>query len=638
MARSGRTVLLLASLGLAAWARARAGEPPPASVQPEEVVVEVRRASSEAARRPGAAVTTVDAAQYEGEAKSTAELLATAPGVAVTEHGGPGQLSLVSIRGSSAEQVKVLLDGLQLNGAGGGGVDLSSIPARWISRIEVVRGTEGVHHGSGALGGVVNVVTLPVQPGTWGASATAASFDTYEGDVHYGTGGERWGLLTSLTGTGTGGTFPYVNTWASPPRAETRSHAAVLQGGALVKGFWLPGEGRLDAALQIAASRRDLPGSLQNATPEDWQEDARGLLAAKYRRALGDGPTLTVGSWLRLDRLEVSLAELPGGDPDLQRGLAGGGSVGLSWTGEGWAVSTSGELSDETLAADGNGDVSRLTLAAALSGEVALLGGRVRIGPGLRFERAGAFDGVSAKLGASADVGGPFSLRASFGRTYRIPSFAELYLEQGVVEPNPDLEPEVGLGGDAALVAQGRHGSLSVGGFAVVYENLVVYVMPSFGRFRPQNLGRSSARGIEVEGASVPLRHAANLAVGLAYTWLVTETLRGGPAELGKDLPQKPRHRLYARLSGGRGPVELHTEAQYLSQRYADLANTASIPEVLTFNAGGSVRLHRDRDVHLHLDVRNVLDDRTIEDGFLNPLPGRAILVTLRAGSTEGSR
>jgi iron complex outermembrane receptor protein len=69
-----------------------------------------------------------------------------------------------------------------------------------------------------------------------------------------------------------------------------------------------------------------------------------------------------------------------------------------------------------------------------------------------------------------------------------------------------------------------------------------------------------------------------------------------------------------------------------------DLANTASIPEVLTFGAGGSVRLLRDPDLHLHLEVRNVLDDRTLEDGFMNPLPGRAVLVTVRAGSAEGSR
>ena len=48
------------------------------------------RAQAAAATAPGAAVTVVDAARFAGEAKGAAELLATSPGVAVTDHGGVG--------------------------------------------------------------------------------------------------------------------------------------------------------------------------------------------------------------------------------------------------------------------------------------------------------------------------------------------------------------------------------------------------------------------------------------------------------------------------------------------------------------------------------------------------------------------
>lgn len=659
MARRPSTALLLVFVAFAAAPRVRAQEPvdappgdappvgaapadaaappPPETVQPDEVVVKVRRASSEAARAPGAAVTTVDAGQYAGEAKRTATLLATSPGVAVSEHGGPGQLALVSIRGSSADQVKVLVDGLQLNGAAGGGVDLSTIPAPWIARIEIVRGTEGVHHGSGALGGVVNVVTLPVRPGTWGASATAGSFGTWEGDAHVAAGGEAWGLLGHVTGSTTGGGFPYENTFAND-RPETRRHAGAVQGGGLAKGFWIAGDGRLDAALQLAAGRREVPGSLQNPTPDDWQEEARGLLAAKYRRRLGERLTLTAGPWLRLDRLDVRLAEVEGGEPRRQRGRAGGASLALAWAGDGWTVSGAGEVGGEGLTADGIGDRSRTTLAATLAAELTLLDGRARVGPGVRLERTGEYEGVSAKLGLSARVAGPLSLRASLGRTYRIPSFAELHLQQGVVAPNPDLRPELGLGGDAGLVAEGALGSLGVGGFAVLYDDLVVYDLASFRLFTPQNLARSAARGIEVEGASAPLRRFGDLAAALSYTWLVTETLRGGPEELGKSLPQKPEHRLVARVSGRAGPVRLHADGQWVSRRWRDFRNTVAIPGAFTLDAGGSVRLARRSDLHLSLEVRNAFDVRTLQDGFMNPLPGRAILLTVRAGTSEGNR
>ncbi len=655
MARRPRTALLLALVACAAATPVRAEEPPeappvqlpspepdpepqpqPDTVPPDEVVVKVRPLA-ESARAPGAAVTTVDAAQFAGEAKRTATLLATSPGVAVSEHGGPGQLALVSIRGSSADQVKVLVDGLQLNGAAGGGVDLSTIPAPWIARIEVVRGTEGVHHGSGALGGVVNVVTLPVRPGTWGARATAGSFGTWEGDAHAAAGGEGWGLLGHVTGSTTDGDFPFENTF-SDDRPETRRHAGAAQGGALAKGYWASGEARLDAALQLAAGRRELPGNLQTGTTwNDWQEEARGLLAAKYRRRLGERLTLTAGPWFRAERLVVRLASVEGGDPADQRGLAGGASLGLSWAGDGWTVAAAGEAGAEGLTASGIGDRTRATLAATLAGEVSLLGGRARLGPGVRFERTGAFDGVSAKIGLSSLVAGPLSVRASVGRTYRIPSFAELHLQQGAIAPNPDLRPETGLGGDAGVVVEGRLGAFTAGGFAVLYDDLVVYDLASFRLFTPQNLARSAARGLELEGASKPLRGFGDLSAAVSYTWLVTENLRGGPNAVGNLLPHKPEHRLLARVTGRAGPVRLHADGQWVSRRWLDLANERPIPGSFTLDAGGSVRLFRAPDVHLSLEVRNAFDDRTRQDGFMNPLPGRAVFFTVRAGASEGS-
>jgi vitamin B12 transporter len=146
-----------------------AGEAPadqPPVVMDEQVV---RLPRAEASGDPLAAATVVEAARFAGEAKGVAELVSTAPGVAVSDYGGLGQLTTVSIRGSTANGVLVLLDGLPLNTAFGGAVDLSTIPAGWIDRIEVVRGAEGALYGPGALGGVVNVLTPRGRPGRWSA-------------------------------------------------------------------------------------------------------------------------------------------------------------------------------------------------------------------------------------------------------------------------------------------------------------------------------------------------------------------------------------------------------------------------------------------------------------------------------------
>ena len=105
------------ALACAASPSARAGEVEPPTFEEEEVVVRLPRA--EAAADATASVTIVEASRFAGEAKTIAELVTTAPGVAVNQYGGLGQLATVSIRGSTADQVQVFLDGVPLNTAAG---------------------------------------------------------------------------------------------------------------------------------------------------------------------------------------------------------------------------------------------------------------------------------------------------------------------------------------------------------------------------------------------------------------------------------------------------------------------------------------------------------------------------------------
>jgi vitamin B12 transporter len=70
-----------------------------------------------------------------------------------------------------------------------------------------------------------------------------------------------------------------------------------------------------------------------------------------------------------------------------------------------------------------------------------------------------------------------------------------------------------------------------------------------------------------------------------------------------------------------------------VGRQFAELSNIREIDATTTWNAGGSVRLTRRGSVVLHAEVRNLLDDRTLLDALGSPLPGRTVLVTLRAGS-----
>ncbi len=103
------------------------------------------------------------------------ELLADIPGVWVNDSGTPGGVVTASIRGSAADQVLVLLDGIPLNQAANGVADLSGIPLSELERVEIRRGAAGSHYGGGAVGGVVNLVTRAGTKGNGGLTVGLGS-------------------------------------------------------------------------------------------------------------------------------------------------------------------------------------------------------------------------------------------------------------------------------------------------------------------------------------------------------------------------------------------------------------------------------------------------------------------------------
>jgi iron complex outermembrane receptor protein len=294
------------------------------------------------------------------------------------------------------------------------------------------------------------------------------------------------------------------------------------------------------------------------------------------------------------------------------------------------------EVQEEALRAEALGGTrSRTRLAAFLSDDVYLAGERLRVGPAVRAERVGEFGGLSARLGASARLAGPLAVRAGAGTTFRAPSFAELSLQQALVQPNPDLVPEEGLGGDAALVLDAGPAFASLGAHATLYRDLIYYQQASLGRLKPFNAGKVLVRGFEAEVATAPARALLRLSVSASYTLLATEILRGVQGTLGNSVPHRARHRLYARVAVAPGPASAHLEAHWVGRQFDDDQNLDEIPAALGWNAGASLSIARRPAVRLALEVRNALDDRTLQDGFGNPLPGRMLLVSLRAGSPE---
>jgi vitamin B12 transporter len=87
------------------------------------------------------------------------ELLSRVPGVQVVQTGGRGSNSSLFIRGTSAAQSLVLIDGQRVGSISSGGASLQYLNVEQIERVEVLRGSRSAIYGADAIGGVVQIFT-----------------------------------------------------------------------------------------------------------------------------------------------------------------------------------------------------------------------------------------------------------------------------------------------------------------------------------------------------------------------------------------------------------------------------------------------------------------------------------------------
>ena len=158
----GLLLLLPGLLWAAAAVCAAAQAPPPERFAMEEVVVTASRLEEEVRETPRN-VTVITAADIaRATSNFVPELLARETGVVLKSFFGTDKNAGVDIRGmgeTSVSNVLVLVDGFRLNPPDLAGPDFSTIPIDEIERIEIVRGANSVLYGSGAVGGVVNIIT-----------------------------------------------------------------------------------------------------------------------------------------------------------------------------------------------------------------------------------------------------------------------------------------------------------------------------------------------------------------------------------------------------------------------------------------------------------------------------------------------
>ena len=120
----------------------------------------------------------IKASEFQGKFTDLPSVLETVSGVNIRSMGGYGQYAESAIRGGAANGARVYLDGVLLNSAAGGAVDLSKVPLDRIAEIRVTKNTSGLRQMGEGMGGVIELFTdAGVEPATADKRITGVNFE-----------------------------------------------------------------------------------------------------------------------------------------------------------------------------------------------------------------------------------------------------------------------------------------------------------------------------------------------------------------------------------------------------------------------------------------------------------------------------
>lgn len=129
-------------------------------------------AEQELKQQPGVSTITVEDIKKNPPVNDLSEIIRKMPGVNLTGNGASGSRGnnrQIDIRGMGPENTLIMIDGVPVSsrnsvryswrGERDSRGDTNWVPAEMVERIEVIRGPAAARYGSGAAGGVVNIIT-----------------------------------------------------------------------------------------------------------------------------------------------------------------------------------------------------------------------------------------------------------------------------------------------------------------------------------------------------------------------------------------------------------------------------------------------------------------------------------------------
>ena len=570
----------------------------------------------------------------------------------VTRYGPYGSQAGVNLRGFDSRRVAFLVDGIPVNSAAAGNFDFYSIDPFSIERIEVIHGgADTKYNVSGALGGVINFITIKKQKAGWsfGGNLTNVSYlpgkhtktggtvgnpqwqdivDTQRVNVFGAYGADKYSFRLNVFGDRAGNHFPYQDYFGYARRKEGNE---ILDGGASVSFV-----GELPQSIKLITTGAFYYGDKNIPT---------GGYSSVYRK-------LTDKS----SRINIMLDMPRAFHNDLSMELSLAHNWGNSNFGEGADASLHDEhrlflinrwawYPAEQLTLRFGGDYTFIHLDSTNSGlHNGHRGGlylTTEYTPSKKFLLIASIKGTTngkniapiPKLGLAWTINDKLTLKNNYFRSFKFPDYDDLYFVQAGYAGNPNLKNEDGWGADLGIELLSKILEFTSAIYGEWTKDSIHWSNIS-GTWRPENYGTAAFFGWDNRlKLTLPFSPGPLGKPIIKFSWLFQLSwLLTGTASFADKLriPYMPLHTIGVSLElpweskNKKLPGSLVASGHFESARYTNTANTARLDPHFLLNIIFNQKLNTNFNIFARLN--NVLNTRYVsfED---YPMPGISLTI-----------
>ena len=531
-------------------------------------------------------------------AKSVEEILAQFTGLDIRKRGGNGVQADVTLRGSSFEQVLILVNGIRMNDSQTGHNSMSvPFDLASVERIEIVKGPASRRFGQNAYAGVVNIVTKPVSEKAVIISAEGGDYKTFSLGLGTNFGSEK---------------FSHFFQANSETSAGYRHNTDYKINNVFYQNQYKLENGNLRFQAGIQEKKFGANGFYASpSATEQYEETQASVVSLALDKKFENFNFNSNLYWRRGQDMYLFNRQ----KPEIYRNMHIGNNIGGEINGSYHSsLGTTGlglELRKEFLASNNLGHRERFITQVFLEHHFSLLENKLNISPGISWSN---FANEGNFFYPGIDVGFEFNenhkIYGNLAKVNRIPTLTDLYYVSKTESGNPDLRPENAVSAEIGYRFQQNNFLGKVSGFMRNSENSIDWVKKSpTDIWKAENIGNIDIKGIEVEFGQSFNSFLKSYSVG--YTFL--ESKAKEPKDLiSRYVMENLKHQFVAKLENR----FLKNFTNQLIYRYNERVSTGSyqiLDEKLNYGF---------KNIQLYILINNITNSDYTET-FGVPMPKR---------------